>query len=222
MDDSFKIPKLSFCITCKDRFFQINKTLPQNLDDNKLYKDLIEFVLVDFGSQDGLRDWVLQHFGMELSEGYLKYYYTEELPFWHASIAKNTSHLLANHDILVNLDCDNYTGHNGGRFIIRQFLKHGEDIFIHQYGGGFSDGSYGRIAINRDYFFQLGGYDESFEPMAYQDTDLLDRLQALGLKYRGIPDEKYNRAIKNTKEEGLFHVKTNISWDEKFYQNMEK
>lgn len=216
-----KIPKLSFCITCKNRFYQINRTLVQNLTDNRLFKELIEFVLVDFGSTDGLRDWVLSNFKEELSEGYLKYYYTEELPFWHASIAKNTAHLLSNHDILVNLDCDNYTGYNGGRYIIRQFLKHGEDIIIHQSSDDGLDGSFGRIAVIRDYFFQLQGYDESFEPMAYQDTDLIFRLSALNLKYIRIDDEKYNQAIRNSKNEGLEYTSATINWNEMNRKNSE-
>ena len=47
---------LSFCITCKNRLHQISKTLPQNLKDNK-NKD-IEFILVDFSSKDGLKEYV--------------------------------------------------------------------------------------------------------------------------------------------------------------------
>lgn len=108
------VPTLSFCITCKNRFHQISKTLRQNLDDNSLFSELVEFVLVDFGSTDGLRKWVICNFRDELESGYLKYYYTEELPFWHCSVAKDTSHLLASGEILVNLDCDNFTGPNGG------------------------------------------------------------------------------------------------------------
>ena len=106
------IPKLSFCITCMNRLNQIKETLPQNLRDNILFNEKIEFIVVDFATP-GLQQWIKSEFEEELRSGYLKYYYTEELRYWHASIAKNTAHLLANNDILVNLDCDNYTGYNG-------------------------------------------------------------------------------------------------------------
>ena len=122
MDSS--LTSLSFCITCKNRIHQIRQTLQKNLDDNRSHQDMIEFVLVDFGSTDGLKKWILSNFYQELSSGYLRYYYTDELPLWHASIAKNTAHSLARNNILVNLDCDNYTGRMGGNFVIQTFIKH--------------------------------------------------------------------------------------------------
>jgi len=164
-----EVPTLSFCITCKNRFHQISKTLQKNLDDNRMFKELVEFVLVDFGSTDGLQKWIIDNFQNELKENYLKYYYTDELPFWHCSIAKNTSHLLAKNEILVNLDCDNYTGYNGGRFLIRHILKHQEKIVIHQFDENLWSGTFGRITVNRNSFREVGGYDESFEPVSMQD-----------------------------------------------------
>lgn len=41
------IPKLSFCITCMNRLNQIKETLPQNLRDNILFNEKIEFIVVD-------------------------------------------------------------------------------------------------------------------------------------------------------------------------------
>ena len=81
-------------------------------------------MLVDFGSTDVLQEWVVENFEKEINEGYFEYYYTEELKEWHASVAKNTSHMLSYHDIVVNLDCDNYTGLNGGMFVIKKILKY--------------------------------------------------------------------------------------------------
>ena len=123
-----EIPSLSFCITCKNRLNQIERTLRKNLDDNWLHQRYIEFVLVDFGSTDGLRDWIISMFKKELESGYLRYYYTSKLPYWHACIAKNTSHLCARNEIVVNLDCDNYTGYFGGKFVINQFYKYQMEI----------------------------------------------------------------------------------------------
>ena len=58
--------KVSFCVTCMNRFHQINKTLPQNLKDNIDHQNMIEFILVDFGSN--------KHFFLRVKE-----YTTEEL-----------------------------------------------------------------------------------------------------------------------------------------------
>src|ERR1700742_2651942 len=112
--------KLSFCITCKNRFHQIARTLPQNLSDNLSGKEDMEFVLVDFGSSDGLKEWVITNFKRELNSGYLKYFFTGSLEHWHASIAKNTAHYCSVGEIVVNLDCDNYTGAEGGAFVMDQ------------------------------------------------------------------------------------------------------
>ena len=151
-----RVPTLSFCITCKNRNYQLRQTLRQNLDDNRLHQRFVEFVLVDFGSVDGLRDWILSEFSEDLSIDYLRYYYTEMLPLWHASIAKNTSHYCAKNDIVVNLDCDNFTGYLGGQFLINTFYQHRMEIVCQQYGGDPDDGSFGRISVLRKYFHQIG------------------------------------------------------------------
>lgn len=206
---------LSFCITCKNRFHQIKHTLPKNLKDNKKDKDIIEFVLVDFGSTDGLQEWIIDNFMNEIDEGFLSYYYTEELTYWHTSIAKNTAHILANNLIVVNLDCDNFTGKDGGLFVIDNMIKYGWDrTILHQFGNEYNDGTYGRISLSKANFLKLGGYDESFEPASYQDTDLLIRAQLMKLKYIHLLDMEYSKAIQNTHEELTINTNSNLSWEE--------
>jgi glycosyltransferase involved in cell wall biosynthesis len=209
-----KIPSVSFCITCKNRLHQIRQTLKKNLDDNRLFAPLIEFILVDFGSTDGLKKWIKDDFKKDCESGYLKYYYTEELPDWHASIAKNTAHLLAGNDIVANLDCDNYTGYNGGRFIIRRFIRYGDNCVIQQYKNEVHDGTYGRISVMRSVFEKSGGYNEKFMPMSYQDTDLVTRLTALGVEHINISNPAYSQAIRNTKEDGVKYTNSRYSWKE--------
>ena len=191
-----EILPLSFCITCKNRLHQIRHTLRKNLDDNMLCRSFIEFVLVDFGSTDGLKDWVLDNFSQELSSGYLRYYYTDELPFWHASIAKNTAHIHASNHILVNLDCDNYTGYMGGAFVIQTFVKHNFNVVFHQFSGRYYDGSYGRISVLS--------------------------MRKLGLTYIRNSHPKYCSAIKNDKTEGLRYTGSIIPYQEMLQKNYDK
>lgn len=216
------IPSLSFCITCKNRFHQIKYTLPKNLEDNRMFAHLIEFVLIDFDGTDGLREWIGSEFMDDIKSGYLKYYYTDELMHWHASIAKNTSHLYANNDILMNLDCDNYTGNNGGKYVIQIFNNYEDDIILHLFSGNLSDGSYGRIGMKKNYFEQISGYDESFEPMGYQDVDLINRLKRIGLSYVNSKDSTYNRAIPNAKADSIMNTKSNLTWEEMNIRNLRK
>jgi hypothetical protein len=204
------IPTLSYCITCMNRFHQISKTLKKNLDDNRIHREWIEFVLVDFGSSDGLREWVLANFQDDLEQGYLRYYYTDKLKNWHASIAKNTAHWCAKNEIVMNLDGDNFTGYLGGQFMIRQFINR-PDIILHQYKGDPLDGSFGRIGVYRKYFSIIGGYDESLEPSLYEDIDILERLKSLGLYHKNLSIKKYCNTITNTKEESIKNANTNYT-----------
>lgn len=195
--------KISFCITCKNRFHQIVKTLPDNLQNNRRSSDEVEFVLVDLGSRDGLKDWVLNQFSDELKSGYLKFFHTEQMKAWDCSIAKNTAHGYATGKILVNLDCDNFTGPDGAKFVIDCFNSHACNIILHQFSGDKDDGSYGRISLLKEHFKLLGGYDESFNPMGYQDADLILRARELGLFYILEPQILFNKAIKNSKSDSI-------------------
>ena len=216
-------PKLSFCITCKNRFSQISKTLPKNLEDNFMHKDSIEFVLVDFGSTDGLQQWIEENFIDYINSGYLKYYYTDELKYWHASIAKNTAHILAINDIVVNLDCDNFTGKNGGWFVIENMIKYGPgNIILHQFSNEFGDGSYGRIGMLKSNFLRVGGYDENFDPMGYQDTDIILRLRVLGCDCICLSDKEYNQTIPNSKELSMKNVDSKEKWQQMNLNNFKK
>ncbi len=210
---------LSFCITCKNRLHQIKQTLRRNLDDNLLHRDVIEFVLMDFDSLDGLSGWIVENFCDELDSGYLKFYQTCGLEYWHASVAKNTAHWCASNDIVVNLDCDNFTGFWGGAYVIGIFMQHHMNIVTQQFSGEVGDGSYGRIAASRKYFDLIGGYDESFDPMGYADDDLVNRLVKLGLQHIVLSNPLYNPAISNTKEEGIRYANSSKNYSEMIGDN---
>ena len=51
--------KISFCTTCKERLRHLKQTLPKNIKDNSNYP-FIEFVILDYNSQDGLGDWMIK------------------------------------------------------------------------------------------------------------------------------------------------------------------
>lgn len=198
-------PTLSFCITCRDRMWQITQTLPQNLRDNYRQRDKIEFILVDFASGDGLQEWVRDNFREELESGYLKYYFSGEMPRWHMGVAKNTSHRLANNEVVVNLDCDNFTGPDGGEYVRRQMKKYGwKTTVMHVVRGEKSDGTAGRIITSRENFLKVGGYDEDFAPWGFEDIDLKERLRRMGLTYRCKQNEKYARCIYNESGLGVY------------------
>jgi hypothetical protein len=211
---------LSFCITCMNRIHQIKQTLRKNLNDNINSKYKIEFILVDFGSTDGLKEYVLENFKDELDSEYLKFYYTDELKYWHSPIAKNTSHLLGNGKYLVNLDCDNFTGINGANFLIDHYKNKGDNIIIHQSSNIFGSGTMGRISMTKENFLKIGGYNQSLFPMSHQDGDIVNRAILNGLKYFNLKNKDFNEAIINDKKESLENCYGNYKYQTMMKLNM--
>lgn len=211
--------KISFCVTYQNWFHQISQTLLQNLKDNEDYSSILEFVLVDFGAEDELQRWIEANFRDYLQDGYLKYLRTQEMKSRHMSIAKNTAHYHARGNILVNLDCDNYTGPNYAGFIQSFFENRGIKTILHQFSQKKGDGTCGKVAVHKKYFHKAGGYDESLAPAGYQDLDLIMRLKILGLEYFNISDIRYNQTIKNSKADCIKGCDTSLSWEEMENEN---
>ena len=191
-------PKLSFCITHKDRFEYLQKTLFQNLKDNEEDRLNIEFILMDFHESDEVMHWIREIFPKEIGQGYLKYF-KAKIQGWSAPLAKNTAHYVASGIILTNLDCDNFTGRKGGRFVLEQYYKEESNLMLWQFSRVRRDGSYGRMSFYQQAFEDLGGYDEGLMEMGFQDNDLMLRALKMGVKRIECNEKSYNKAIKHEK-----------------------
>lgn len=209
---------LSYCISIMNRKHQIEQTLKQNLIDNDV--DNVEFIICDYNSNDGLKDYIYNNFDTEIQRGIIKYYFFDNIKYWHASICKNNTHLKATGKYIVNLDCDNFIGINGSSLLIFLFNKYGKDVIIHQTDNIYGSGCAGRITMLKEYFFKLGGYDESFYPMGYQDIDLINRGEKYGLTILKINEN--NKCIKNSKLESCKNIGINIDYNKMNNINMLK
>jgi hypothetical protein len=190
--------KLTFVMAMMNRRYQIEQTLFNNLEDNWDDRDDVEFVLMDINSKDGFRDWIREQDLTKYVEcGYLRYFESDGLDTWHASIGKNTATHQARGRIVVTLDCDNYTGRGGGRFVINQFEEHDYNCVLHQFDWNHQNGNFGRIALTKEVFDKIGGYDQSLMPMGYQDWDIIKRAEGVGCEYVNRVDDHYNQAIEN-------------------------
>jgi hypothetical protein len=190
--------KLTFVMALMNRFHQIEQTLIKNLEDNWEDRDDVEFVLLDINSKDAFRKWIRSQNLTKYTEcGFLRYYETDALQQWHASIGKNTATHQARGEIVVTLDCDNFTGYRGGRFVITQFEQNDYNCVVHQFDWIPQNGNFGRIALTKEKFNEIGGYDQSLLPMGYQDWDIIKRAEATGCKYINPTDKDFNRAIEN-------------------------
>jgi glycosyl transferase family 2 len=174
--------RISFCITCKNRLWQLRHTFPANLEA-VLADGAAELVLVNYNSADDLDDWV-RGFKDHIDRGVVRYVHERTEPYFHASKANNLSHLAATGDFVVNLDADNHIGTTLPAW--RSTWAERTDTVIHGFSGDYGDGTYGRIGLPRTAYLAIGGYDEAMLPMSVQDKDLLMRAQASGLAYRQI------------------------------------
>jgi hypothetical protein len=162
------------------RLWQLRQTLEEHLRVFSGQRD-IELVLLDYNSPDGLEEWIRTYPAAQraLYAGLLVYVKVHDVTAYSSPKAKNLAHRMARGEVLVNLDADNWA--SGIDDAMREEFSHSRDVFVHAFNRN-HDGSYGRIGIAREWFYRLGGYDESFEPMGYQDEDLINRARAAGLQ----------------------------------------
>ena len=133
-----------------------------------------------------------------MNVGLLQVYTTNgNMPYWHASVGKNTSHLVASEDILVNVDGDNLIGPNFPLDVVQKFQA-GYKVLQYEYG----EGTTGRIAYLRSDFMRIHGYDEEKDvlPMGAQDIDMIHRLKMLYHPqpvYKKVKNIAHSQAIPN-------------------------
>lgn len=209
--------KVSFCTTCFHRTYQLRQTFERNARIIAANEET-EWVIVNYNSADDLDAFMA---GM-LPRVVERVVYVRETSgrSWHASVAKNVAHRNATGEVLVNLDCDNFIGEQTLALIEAHFLSGGQ--VLHMWSGALGDGTGGRIAIARELFHRLGGYDETFHPMGYQDFDLLARAEASGFPMTRCGDTP-DLAIRNSKEESIRHCsRKGLSWEDFNRQNRAK
>jgi len=196
---------ISFCITCKGRLWQLEQTLRKNIDDNADY-DKCNFILIDYNSKDGLEQWIKNNFSKEIENGKLIYFKNNNFKLFQMAHAKNLSHRLAEGEVVVNLDGDNFTNKGFANYVNSMFKAH-PNILLHS---GNSNGTAGRIAVLKKHFIGVNGYDESFKVNYYEEVDYINRLKRkFGLFEIRIPEkylENLDNAIKNNENKAYSKV----------------
>ena len=174
--------KISFCITCMDRLYNLKQTLPVNIEDNEKYSNL-EFVILDYNSKDGLGKWVKNNMMEHIESGKVSYYRTDEPKYFSMAHSRNIAFKVAQGEIVNNLDADNYTFSSKrsteeccASYINRLANQQKEKVI-------FSKGKramHGRIGFYKKEFIEmLGGYDEGLKGYGHDDHDLVQRAWAL-------------------------------------------
>jgi GT2 family glycosyltransferase len=180
----------------------LRETLPANLA--LIAGQDVEWCITDFGSSDGSWSWLQDQ---AADHPQLKVFRSRRRRI-HFARCYNEAFRHAAGDILVCLDADNILG---PRFleVVQEKLTADSRRFLHVWSGDWLDGTCGRMAMHRDVFAELGGYDEAFGPCGYQDLDLRDRAKALGCEIVTITEaDAVGSAIRTELAEKSQHLGT--------------
>lgn len=176
-------PKISLCTTVMNRLSDLKQTLPINLEYEK-YPN-IEFVILDYNSNDGLSDWIKNEMMMYIQMGKLVYARTDEPKYYSMTHSRNMAFKVASGDICINVDADNFLFDKNkmppitfGEYVSWCSSQQTEKAI-------FAKGKrlcHGRLGFYKKEFIEsLGGYDEQITGYGHDEIDLMYR--AWGLDY---------------------------------------
>ncbi len=176
--------KLTFATTCMGRKEHLVQTLPTNLTTNR-YPN-VEFLVLDYNSPDGLEDWIRQNYKCRLDHG-LNFYREKTQPYFQMAHAKNLAANLAEGDIVVNVDADQFIDADLGYHVVEALSDTRSIACPPPPRRGAAPDTCGLIACHKANLMLLGGYDEQ---MIYgwgvEDKDLVTRASMLGFAVKHI------------------------------------
>ena len=186
---------ISYLTASMNRLHHLKETLPYSL---KNLGPCAEIVLLDYNSQDGLRDYILAQHQEALEDGSLSYLRTNEPTFFHHSHARKVLALAAEGPILCVLDADNFLMPGFSQYLLERFSDLGPDTL----GACQTDRSnHGRIALLKKHWLALGGYDEEMLGWGWEDNDFRKRALKLGLQKFEFNDELVSKVIEHGDED---------------------
>lgn len=163
---------ISFCTWIYNRLHQYRRVIETNLERSDDFD--AEFVLLDFGSTDGLVEYV-----QSLAEPRIKLVRREfSQEGFHFAKLYNAAIRESSWSIVVTLDADNLIGIDYCQWCLN---KVDDGRWLWAWDGNYRSGTCGRIACTRADFERLGGYDENLGQIGYQDLDLIARAKAMGM-----------------------------------------
>jgi glycosyltransferase involved in cell wall biosynthesis len=206
--------KISFCTTCMNRAHHLKVTLMQNLNNTVDWSKPqdFEFVVLNYSSQDDLHDWITK--APELKPyrdaGVLIYARYDGAHNFRHSHAKNMAHKIASGDFVCNVDADNLMGQGFGAYLQKSFQENPYALIC----ANISDqslnrppyiGCMGRVAISRQGFMHIGGYNENprFNGWSGEDTDLIVRAVKNGHRLKFIQDKDFLHALAHSNDERI-------------------
>jgi len=168
-----------------------------------------EFVLLNYGSKDGMHEWVRDNMRPWINRGTIKYYRTQLPEYFVATHAKNIAHRQATGDILCNLDADNFLI-DGFVELVKKTMSDKQSIMTAPIFDMFNmSGSCGKIAVHREHFYSVNGYNEDINlGWGWDDIDFeLRAAMHNKLKYAQTP-VKFCRVIDHDESDRVKNFRT--------------
>ena len=207
------VPKISFCITCKGRLEHLKQTLPRNLEYSEVWPN-VEFVVEAYGDPE-TAEWIRRRYPDKIADKTIRLIEVneEDAPYYLYAHSRNMAFRMATGDILTSLDADNvmtkgyvnwlgrtFCGQGGTNLetnLVVRAMNEKTGLPQHESGGG------GRLAISKDLFYRVGGYDEvnHNESWSGEDRDLVRRAVAAGAAYQSSPEELLGEVIEHSDDE---------------------
>jgi hypothetical protein len=184
---------LSFYTVVMNRLHHLEQTLPVNMRDNQ--EETTKFLVLDYNSDDGLQQYILERFSDELKQGRLEYHRYAHAKYFSHSHSRNLAVNLIDTEFICNLDADNYTGPSFDRYLQQEFSLHERVVISALSNSHKIYGAFGRMATRKRDFVAVGGYDEAFEGYGFEDYDLVSRLQESGLEKVLIDAPEFLRSL---------------------------
>jgi hypothetical protein len=193
--------RVSIATTTMDRFEHLTRTLPQNLMDNAGRQEC-EFIVLNYGCPDPRTEpWIQQNFQNEIDTGRLVYAHAPDVRFYNRAHSNNLAFNLASGDIFCCVDADNYTGWGFADYVAVRLRKRRAFLRGPLDGRGLG----GRMAIWRDDWEGVGGFDETLRGWGAEDTDLADRLRRSGARQFTLWRERFCQTITHGDELRFLH-----------------
>jgi hypothetical protein len=196
-----------------NRTEHLQQTLLQNILDNPPSAGVeVEFVIMDYNDKSGLKDWLFSNPMLieYLKNGTIRYAGTTEPEVYCGTHARNMAQRVATGDFVCVLDADNFLGKNFVGILADVFRKDPNafvapsrpfvrSLPVDEWGCD------GRIALSKENFFRLGGYDERIRSYGGADLQLIRRAIYYGLRHHEIADKRYLSVIPHSDEARLHY-----------------
>lgn len=212
--------RISLCTVCMNRLFHLRETLPANIHANRSY-DNIEFVILDYNSNDGLQNWIRAKMMDYIGNGILKYFRTEDPTYFSLCHSKNMVSRLSMGDVIGIIDADNYAGKNYALWINDVFETLGDNSVvttIRKTHIPYRDTG-GKIAFHRNLFNKTRGFDETWVGYGFDDVDYVNRLEMVGGNRVFIENSDYLKCITHSHTERLMNNYLMVNVEEIYCTN---